>query len=321
MEQPETPPPTRTQLNPICPISPYLVGMNWVMRKRVFALLSAGFFAITGVAQMAGKDSVQQSTAIEGAVADSLSADSAFVDSARMVRMAFQAELSREISAMSRSQLGSETFAWTHLATFELTRAGQVQTQLFWCNPKAPSNPLVWQLGEGSSEAVFYLDAGTGRAATLHLNSLRGSFIPARIAAEAGFTGNQSAFLPKKSSTWKEGKSANTWTMDEDGFHTAIELSEEKDAARAQAIFDWIRLQPIEGIQLPFEAQKHPILSLARSDVSGKGLYQLRWVDWLELEEPLVIDAAQLSITDPERDLHTIAREWAAEKKAKEASE
>lgn len=297
--------------------------MKRVRRKCVFALFFTGTFATTGIAQMAAEDSIQQATAtaIANAAADSLSSDTVPADSARMERMAYQAELSREISALSRSQLGAETFTWTHLATFELKRAGQVQTQLFWCNPKAPSNPRVWKLDGSASEAVFYLDAASGRAATLHLNSLRGSFIPARIAAEAGFTGNQSSFLPKKSTAWREEKSGNAWSIREDGFQTTIELSEEKDAARAEAIYDWMRLQPIEGIQLPFEAQRHPILSMARSDASGKILYELRWVDWVELEDPLVIDATQLSIADPERDLHTIAREWAAEKKAKEASE
>ena len=295
--------------------------MKRVRIKRVLASICTGVLAATGIAQEATKDSIQNATVLERMAADSLISDSVSVDSARMARMAYQAELSREISAMSRSQLGSETFTWTHVATFELKRAGQVQTQLFWYNPKAPSNPLVWQMGDVESGAVFYLDAEAGRAATLHLNSLRGSYIPARIASQAGITGNQSEFLSKKSTTWKAGNSGTSWSMQEDAFQSTIELSEEKDPARAQAVFDWMRLQPIEGIQLPFEAQKRPVLSMNRADASGNALYELRWVEWVELEEPLVIDASQLSITDPERDLHTIAREWAEEKKAKEASE
>lgn len=295
--------------------------MKWVQKKRVFALLCTGVFATTGIAQEAAEDSIPQARVVESAAADSINSDSLPVDSARAARMAFQAELSREISALSSAQLGSETFTWTHLATFELTRAGQVQTQVFWSNPKAPSNPLIWQLKDGTSEAVFYLDAASGRAATLHLNSLRGSFIPARIAAQAGITGNQSEFLPKKSTAWKPGNSGNVWSMNEDGFQTTIELDEEKDTARAQAVFNWMRLQPIEAVQLPFDAQRRPILSMTRSDEAGKPLYELHWLDWQELEEPLVIDATQLTISDPERDLHTIAREWAAEKKAKEAAE
>lgn len=295
--------------------------MNWVPRKRVFTLLFTGVFATIGIAQEAAIDSIQPAAVMEGAAADSLNSDSLPVDSARAARMAFQAELSREISALSSAQLGSNTYTWTHFATFQLKRAGQVQTQVFWYNPKAPSNPLIWQLDDGKSEAVFYLDAASGRAATLHLNSLRGSFIPARIAAEAGFTGNLSEFLPKRSTAWKAGNSGKEWSMNEDGFQTTIELDEEKDAARAHVVFDWMRIQPIEAVQLPFEAQRRPILSMTRSDEKGTPVYELNWVDWQELEEPLVIDASQLTISDPERDLHTIAREWAAEKKAKEAAE
>ena len=321
MEQPQAPAPTCAELARTCPRTPYLGSMNWVLRKSAFTFLCTGFFATTGIAQEAAKDSIQQAALVEGASADSLNADSLPVDSARAARMAVQAELSREISALSSAQLGSETYAWTHLATFQLKRAGQVQTQVFWYNPKAPSNPLIWQLEGGSSEAVFYLDAASGRAATLHLNSLSGSFIPARIASQAGFTGNQSEYLPKKSTAWKAGNSGNAWSMTENGFQTTIELDEEKDAARAQVAFDWMRIQPIEAVQLPFEAKRHPILSMTRRDAEGKSVYELTWMDWQELEEPLVIDATELTISDPERDLHTIAREWAAEKKAKEAAE
>jgi hypothetical protein len=38
------------------------------------------------------------------------------------------------------------------------------------------------------------------------------------------------------------------------------------------------------------------------------------------LESPLEIDAAALTISDPERDLKTIAREWAAQQEASKKS-
>ena len=60
----------------------------------------------------------------------------------------------------------------------------------------------------GPSDVVFYLDPEQGRAATIDLEiRLQGNFIPANIAAKAGFTGNQTQFLSKKSTdAWTQGR-------------------------------------------------------------------------------------------------------------------
>ena len=60
-----------------------------------------------------------------------------------------------------------------------------------------------------------------------------------------------------------------------------------------------------------------PILcALERTDDEGNRLHLHSDGIGTALEEPLEIDASQLSIKDPERDLKTIAKEWAADKKA-----
>ena len=123
--------------------------------------------------------------------------DTVAVDSARLAQKAIQAELSREVADLSRTTLGSGELSWTHIGRFRLERAGREQDQVFWNNPKASNAPHLWQVVNGPSEDVFYLDPEQGRAATINLNSLQGNFIPASIAAKAGFTGNQTKFLSK----------------------------------------------------------------------------------------------------------------------------
>lgn len=244
--------------------------------------------------------------------------DTVVVDSARLAQMAIQAELSREVAALSRTNLGSEQLTWTYVAQFNLDRAGREQKQAFWNNPKASNTPHLWQVINGPSDDVFYLDPEQGRAATINLHSLQGNFIPANIAAKAGFTGNQSQFLSKKSETWNQVGSTDTttvWTATIDGGSLRLTLRTEKDAEQAQAVYEWMRLQPLESVDLPHAAQKYPIQALERMDAKGTA-FAFEVTGWKALDAPLEIDASELSIKDPERDLKTIAKEWAAEKKA-----
>lgn len=250
-------------------------------------------------------------------------ADTAVVDSARLAQMAIQAELSREVAALSRTNLGSAQLTWTHVAHFNLERAGRGQKQIFWNNPKAADTPHLWQVINGPSDDVFYLDPAQGRAATINLQSLQGNFIPASIAAKAGFTGNQSQFLSKKSDAWNQVGSTDSttvWTASIEGGSLQLTLRTEKDADQAQAVYEWMRLQPLESVDLPHAAQKHPIQSLERTDAQGTA-FAFEVTGWEALETPLEVDASHLSIKDPERDLKTIAKEWAAEKKAKSGQE
>jgi hypothetical protein len=296
-----------------------------VMKRTAFAPLVYGIFVGLISTDAAGQVSERDTVSNPKAVADSVAVDAvdaqdtAAVDSARLAQKAVQAELSREVAALSRTTLGSEQLIWTHEGHFNLERAGRQQVQVFWNNPKATDTPHLWQVVNGPSEDVFYLDTEQGRAATINLNSLQGSFIPASIAARAGFTGNQTHFLSKKSNAWTvyaSSDSTTVWVTTVDSENLQLTLSTNKDADRARAVFEWMRLQPLESVGLPHAAQKYPILALERTDEKGTA-FKFEATDWKELDEPIELDAGQLSIKDPERDLQTIAREWAAEKKAK----
>lgn len=277
----------------------------------------------------AGQGSVVDTSAAELPAADTAAVqatvvpDTAVVDSARLAQMAIQAELSREVAALSHTNLGSEQLTWTHVAHFEVERAGRRQKQAFWNNPKAEDTPHLWQVINGPSDDVFYLDPVHGRAATINLHSLQGNFIPASIAAKAGFTGNKTQFLSKKSEAWKQVGSTDTttvWTASIETGTLRLTLRAEKDADQAQAVFEWMRLQPLESVDLPHAAQKYPIQTLERTDEKGAA-FAFEVTGWEALDVPLEVDASQMSIKDPERDLKTIAKEWAAEKKAKSSQE
>ena len=245
-------------------------------------------------------------------------ADSTIMDSARAERVATQAALREEIAAFSQSQLGDDEYIWTYRAEITIDRAGQRQLQEFWYNPKQPQGPAIWKHLSERSGGLFFLDPTTGRAASLDLNKLEGSYIPARIAEQAGFTGNPSIFLPKKAKDWTQEKSSNAelsrWNLSVEGDTFTLEMSTEKDVDHAQAIYQWICLQPIEAMRLPALAQKFPIHSIERKDANGTARYRIECKTWEELEEPVTIDAKSLIIRDPERDLKTVAREWADQK-------
>jgi len=245
-------------------------------------------------------------------------------DSARIERTEVQVRLSQEVSALSQRELGSGTFAWTHRALMTIERAGQTQAQYFWSNPKNDATPKLWSNQISNANVVFYLDPATGRAATLNLNQLSGSFIPARIAEQAGFTGNGSNFLSKKSNDWQIGErndSTQTWSVERANETIHLVLSNDKDTGRARAMLDWLKLQPMEGISLPSIAEKFPVLSVRVIDAAGVVAYHVVCSNWLVLESPLEIDAAALTISDPERDLRTIAREWAAKQEQEKKSD
>ena len=297
-------------------------------RTATFPLL-AGILMALLCSDATGQASVPDTSAATLTVSDTTAvqstevANSAVVDSARLAQMAIQAELSREVAALSRTNLGSEQLTWTHVAHFNLERAGRGQKQAFWNNPKATDTPHLWQVINGPSDDVFYLDPAQGRAATINLQSLQGNFIPASIAAKAGFTGNQSQFLSKKSDAWKQVGSTDSttvWTASIEGGSLQLTLRTEKDADQAQAVYEWMRLQPLESVDLPHAAQKYPIQALERTDAQGTA-FAFEVTGWEALEAALEVDASQLSIKDPERDLKTIAKEWAAEKKANSGQE
>ena len=244
-------------------------------------------------------------------------------DSGRLAQKALQAQLAREIAALERTSLGTGQFSWTHSLHLNLFRAGRQQTQVYWYNPKAKNTPHLWQALSAATDDVFYLDPESGRAVTLDLQSLKGYFIPAGIADKAGFSGNQSKFLAKKSDAWTleaSTDSTQVWTTIDGENRMELTLHAAKDAEQAQAVFQWMCLQPLSSVELPFAAQKFPIQSLERIDKSGTA-FRFEVMKWVELDEPLKVDEGELSIKDPERDLRTIAKEWAAQKKAESGEE
>jgi len=272
----------------------------------------------TTQAQNAEEDSLTKSAQ------DSLPSDSVPIDSARVARMAYQTELSQEIAALSRTNLGNKIHVWTEQIMFETIQGGRTQTQRFWHNPKAKDLPYIWQMQGNASNDVFYFDQQKKRAATLNLRTLEGAFIPTHIAEKAGFTGNNTQFDAKKSSRWKESandETSTTWVAQEGDIEVKVVVSNKKNSSQALAVFNWLRLQPIAPLNLPFSAQKHPITSVARIAKGNQELLRIRRLEWITLEAPLEVDASKLQINDPERDLQTIAREWSEEKKAKESAQ
>ena len=292
------------------------------MKKTLPFCFSLGLLMLSCVGTTQAQNAEEDSLAISAQ--DSLPSDNVPIDSARVARMAYQAELSREISALSRTNLGNELHVWTEQITFETIQGGRTQTQRFWYNPKVKDAPHVWQMQTDASNDVFYLDPKMKRAATLNLHTLEGAFIPAHIAEKAGFTGNNTRFDTKKSSRWKESTNDETstaWVAQEDEIEVRVVVSNEKNAAQAMAVFDWLRLQPIAPLTLPASAQKYPISSVTRIAKGNQELLRISSLEWVTLEAPLEVDASKLQINDPERNLQTIAREWSEEKKAKESAQ
>ncbi|MDA0913232.1 MAG: hypothetical protein O2818_07580 [Bacteroidetes bacterium] len=277
------------------------------MKKHcIISLLTCTFlFAIASEAQ-------ETNTAVQETTNDTLT-----IDSVTLARMATQSKLAGEIAALSKTTLGTHLVEWTHLAKFKIDRAGVVQQQSFWYSPKKSDNPRAWYSGQEEPIEIFYIDPIANRAATLNLRTLQGTFIPARIAEKAGFMGNSSEILPKNDQSWTQSNQAEMglkFTSNEPNRRVTIECFTEKDKGFAQACIEWIRLQPIESLALPNEIEKYPIRSLEISDKNGVVLYRLVCEDWIEFDEPMVIDTRELVISDPERDLKTVAKEWAAKK-------
>ncbi len=287
-------------------------------RKCVLASLTPLVFAVISPVYGQTAEETISTDSLTHSIPQVDTLDSTLMDSARLERVATQDALRKEIAAFSQSQLGTDEYVWTYRAEITIERAGQSQLQEFWYNPEEPNGPAIWKPKSERSREVFYLDPATGRAATLNLDKLEGSYIPARIAEQAGFTGNPSVFLPKKSKAWTQNKQSDqgpdTWTKSSEGETLTISLMAEKDADCAQAIYQWICLQPIEALDLPAVAQKFPIQSIESKDANGVTRYRLECTVWEELEQPVVLDSKQLTIRDPERDLKTVAREWADQK-------
>lgn len=243
--------------------------------------------------------------------------DTLLLDSAAIERAAIQAKLAQEISALTHAALTTETYRWTHLLTVRVDRAGAQQVQQFWSNPDQSGTPSMWRVENDRFEDVFYLDPTSGRTATLNLARMEGSFIPARLAEKAGFTGNSSEFEPKKSKVWTAGETDAEglyFEQQSEGSTLKLRLSPTKDVGRANAVYAWLQVQPIESLTLPHEARKHPILSLEINEDHGQLTYRMECTGWAALESPIELDGTQLTLSDPERDLRTIAREWTEQK-------
>ena len=65
-----------------------------------------------------------------------------------------------------------------------------------------------------------------------------------------------------------------------------LTLRSEKDADQAKAVYEWMRLQPLESVDLPHAARKFPIQSLERTDDKGTA-FTFTVTNWTALKEPL----------------------------------
>ena len=217
---------------------------------------------------------------------------------------------------MSRSNLGSGQFTWTHVGQFVLERAGRQQKQVFWNNPKASATPHLWQVVNGPSDVVFYLDPEQGRAATLTSRRCKEISFQRTLRRRPASQETRRSSSPKNPMS---GRRVNPpipqrFIRQPSTAEHATDLALRKgrgpseSRVRMDAFATGGEHRPATcGTEIP-----HPIVGT--TDDKGTA-FTFTVTNWTALEEPLEVDASELSIKDPER-TSTIAKEWAAEKKA-----
>ncbi len=264
------------------------------------------------------KDSVQLSPlSFEEFLADSLR-----MDSARKVQTERQANLRKELNALSRTTLGEEVLEWSHSIDVEVLRAGKTVAQRFWFDEKLNDGPFLWLGDTLRSEEWLWFDAEQRRMATLFLNSGQGNYISKRLAEMSKMMGNGTEIAPKKSDPWqfvKEG-SESFYTLQTEQGEYRLTVGE-KNPTQARAMVNWLKLQPIKGIELPAAVKKLPIQSLSLNDADGRTTYACKVLVKVDLDPKFAVDLSTMHVNDPERSLNVIAKEWAEKNKVKEAEE
>lgn len=249
-------------------------------------------------------------------------ADSLQMDSARKVQKNRQANLRREINALSRTPLGSESLEWHQSMDIEVERAGRSVVQRFWFDDKLQEGPFIWFADTLRNDEWLWFDAEERRMATLFLNSNQGNYISRKLAEMSRMMGNGTEVAKKKASKWKvenKGEPLRYVLETEQGTYTLALGS--KSISKATAMVNWLKLQPIEALTLPVDVKKRPIESLELRNSEGLLIYAFKIQNTRELEPAFTIDPSSIQINDPERSLNVIARERAEKKKLEETSE
>ena len=249
-------------------------------------------------------------------------ADSLRMDSARKVQTERQANLRKELNALSRTTLGEDVLQWSHSMDIEVQRAGKTIAQRFWFDANLNDGPFLWLGDTLRSEEWLWFNAEQRRMATLFLNSGQGNYISKRLAEMSKMMGNGTEIAPKKSDPWqleKEGATSFYTLQTEQGEYRL--MVGEKNPTQASATVNWLKLQPIEGIMLPAAVKKLPIQSLSLSDSDGRTTYAFKVLVKRDLDPKFEVDLSTMHVNDPERSLNVIAKEWAEKNKVRETEE
>lgn len=304
---------------------PYLCGMNMPMSTSTFSIYSLVFASLLfAVGMNAQEDSSNEQIS---SAADTLSferflADSVRMDSAKEAQAKRQATLRKELDSLSRSDLGTTNLEWNQSIDVEVERAGRSIVQRFWFDEKLAEGPYLWHGDTIRKEEWLWFDPVERRMATLFLNANQGNYISKRLAEMSGMMGNGTNTAKKKTSDWQletDGDDVR-YTRNSGEKNYSIVLGP-KNPGLAEAVTNWLRLQPIEGIVLPAAAKKMPFTSLQISDLEGRVTYAARLISVNELDAPLSLNLANIKINDPERNLNVIAKEWAEKNKKKETED
>ena len=293
------------------PFSSHLVLIPLV--SMCFLLLNEAARAQNDIpAHSERQESLQDSVQTSPLSFEEFLADSLRMDSARKVQTERQANLRKELNAMSRTTLGEEVLEWSHSMDIEVQRAGKTLAQRFWFDAKLQNGPFLWLGDTLRSEEWLWFNAEQRRMATLFLNSGQGNYISKRLAEMSNMMGNGTEIAPKKSDPWqfeKEGEESFYTLQTEQGDYR-ITVGE-KNPTQANATVNWLKLQPIKGIVLPAEVKKLPIQSLSLNDVDGRTTYAFKVLVKRDLEPTFTVDLSTMHVNDPERSLNVIAKEWA----------
>lgn len=268
------------------------------------------------------QESLQDSAQTSPLSFEEFLADSLRMDSARKVQTERQANLRKELNAMSRTTLGEEELEWSHSMDIEVQRAGKTLVQRFWFDAKLENGPFLWLGDTLRSEEWLWFNAEQRRMATLFLNSGQGNYISKRLAEMSNMMGNGTEIAPKKSDPWQfenEGE-ASFYTLQTEQGEYRLTVGEKKPT-QANATVNWLKLQPIKGIVLPAVVKKFPIQSLSLIDVDGRTTYAFKLLVKRDLEPTFTVDLSTMHVNDPERSLNVIAKEWAEKNKVKETEE
>ena len=238
-------------------------------------------------------------------------------DSIRLHQKEIQASIHREFDALTRFQLGDETYAWSHTLEMEITRAGRSYVQRFWFNPKK-MNPIVWLPDTSRSNEFLFYDSNTDRLASIFPEDSSGTLIPSQMAAKMGLTGNSSQVAARRLSLWQkqESDSLLTYVMDDGASFMETQFGE-KSKWQANGVNKWLSMQPIPGFVLPSIADKQPIVFFEQTNKADIVRYSFRLLDAALLDEPFTIDLTTIRANDPTKSLNVLAKEWADKNKKK----